>query len=89
MDMVYRKALRLNTGDVAAKGVGGIVNLQSNDVKKLERLPIYMFSIWEGPMQVRVMDTLGLRPGLRCRHHSCGYTNPRLSWLPAMLQHCK
>ena len=53
MDMVYRKALRLNTGDVAAKGVGGIVNLLSNDVKKLERLPIFMHSIWEGPMQVR------------------------------------
>ena len=53
MDMVYRKALRLNTGDVAAKGVGGIVNLQSNDVKKVERLPVYMHSIWEAPMQVR------------------------------------
>jgi hypothetical protein len=52
MDMVYRKALRLNSGDVAERGVGGIVNLQSNDVKKLERLPITMHGIWEGPLQV-------------------------------------
>jgi hypothetical protein len=53
MDMVYRKALRLNSGDVAAKGVGAIVNLQSNDVKKVEFLPVFMHSVWEGPMQVR------------------------------------
>ena len=52
MDMVYRKAMRLNSGDVAEKGVGGIVNLQSNDIKKLERLPITMHGIWEGPLQV-------------------------------------
>ena len=53
MDMVYRKALRLSSGDVAAKGVGAIVNLQSNDVKKLEFLPVFVHSIWEAPMQVR------------------------------------
>ena len=52
MDMVYRKALRLNSNDVAAKGIGGVVNLASNDVKKLERLPITMHGIWEGPLQV-------------------------------------
>ena len=28
MDMVYRKALRLGSGEVAARGVGGVVNLQ-------------------------------------------------------------
>ena len=53
MDMVYRKALRLNSSDVAAKGIGGVVNLAAMDVKKMERLPIFMFSVWEAPMQVR------------------------------------
>ena len=53
LDMVYRKALTLNSGDVAARGVGGIVNLVSNDVKKLEFLPVFMHGIWEAPMQAR------------------------------------
>ncbi len=54
MDMVYRKALRLGSGEVAAKGVGGVVNLQTNDVNKLERFPVYMHGIWEGPLQVLI-----------------------------------
>ena len=52
MDMVYSKALRLSTVNVAARGAGGIVNLQTNDVNKLERFPVYMHGIWEGPLQV-------------------------------------
>ena len=58
MDTVYRKALRLSGGDVAARGVGGVVNLQTNDVNKLERLPVYMHGLWEGPLQVRKLSTL-------------------------------
>ena len=54
MDMVYRKALRLGSGEVAARGVGGVVNLQTNDVNKLERFPVSMHGIWEGPLQVLV-----------------------------------
>ena len=55
MDMVYRKAMRLSSSDVAEKGVGGIVNLETNDVNKLERFPVYMHGIWEGPFQVPCM----------------------------------
>ena len=32
-DMVYRKSLRLAGSDIGRMGIGGIVNLQSNDIQ--------------------------------------------------------
>ena len=83
MDMVYRKALRLSSGEVAARGAGGVVNLQTNDVNKLERLPVYMHGIWEGPLQVLVSSSIQFPPSVflpllpaptDSRHQTCRST---------------
>jgi len=50
---VYRKGLRLRGADVSRMGVGGIANLQSNDVQKMARFALDINPIWDGPFQVR------------------------------------
>ena len=53
MDTVYRKALRLSGGDVSRMGVGGISNLQSNDIRHLEWVPMALTAMWQAPFEVR------------------------------------
>ena len=49
---MYRKGLRLRGADVSRMGVGGIANLQSNDVQKMARFALDINPIWDGPFQV-------------------------------------
>ena len=57
---MYRKGLRLRGADVSRMGVGGIANLQSNDVQKMARFALDINPIWDGPFQVRHNGALGL-----------------------------
>ena len=52
IDTIYRKALRMTSGDVSRMGVGGISNLQSNDVRHLEWLPMTLTAFWQAPFEV-------------------------------------
>ena len=60
-DLVYRKGLRLRGSDVSRMGVGGIANLQSNDVQKMARFALDINPIWDGPFQVRLQALAGLQ----------------------------
>ena len=52
IDTIYRKALRMSGGDVSRMGVGGISNLQSNDIRHLEWIPMALTSFWQAPFEV-------------------------------------
>ena len=56
--MLYRKALCVTCASRADQGIGGIVNLQSNDASKLWGLPQYLHILWSGPFQI--VTTMGL-----------------------------
>ena len=59
--MVYRKAMRLSGAEVARMGVGGIANLQSNDVQKMSRFRLDINPLWDAPFQVGIdSDDSGL-----------------------------
>ena len=53
-DMVYRKAMQLSSAEVARMGVGGIANLQSNDVQKMSRFRLDINPLWDAPFQVHM-----------------------------------
>ena len=55
IDTIYRKALRMSGGDVSRMGVGGISNLQSNDIRHLEWVPMALTAIWQAPFEVGVI----------------------------------
>jgi len=55
---LYKKALRISESAKARHGVGGIVNLQSNDASKLWDLPKYMHILWSGPLQIAIAMVL-------------------------------
>ena len=50
-DMVYRKAMQLSGAEVARMGIGGIANLQSNDVQKMARFRLDINPLWDAPFQ--------------------------------------
>lgn len=52
MQMLYRKSLRITSAVKSERGIGAIVNLQSNDASKLWSLPNYLHIIWSGPFQI-------------------------------------
>ena len=70
--MVYRKAMALSGAEVARMGVGGIANLQSNDVQKMSRFRLDINPLWDAPFQVRVWPparehvNASLRHSARC-----------------------
>ncbi len=43
----------MSGGDVSRMGVGGISNLQSNDIRHLEWIPMALTSFWQAPFEVR------------------------------------
>ncbi len=53
-DMVYRKAMQLSGAEVARMGIGGIANLQSNDVQKMARFRLDINPLWDAPFQASV-----------------------------------
>jgi hypothetical protein len=58
MDTIYRKSLRLSGGDVSRMGVGGISNLQSNDIRHLEWVPMALTAVWQAPFEVCFLPQL-------------------------------
>ncbi|GMH35949.1 hypothetical protein BSKO_03817 [Bryopsis sp. KO-2023] len=49
---VYRKSLRITASVKSDRGIGTIVNLQSNDASKLWGMPSYLHVLWSGPFQI-------------------------------------
>jgi len=66
--MVYRKAMALSGAEVARMGVGGIANLQSNDVQKMSRFRLDINPLWDAPFQVRVLHLLESVANASSRH---------------------
>lgn len=52
LDMLYRKSLRLGVDVRNARGIGTVVNLQSNDARKVWMMPVHIHTLWNSPFQV-------------------------------------
>ena len=52
LDMLYQKSLRLGVDVRNARGVGTVVNLQSNDASKVWMMPVHIHTLWNSPFQV-------------------------------------
>ncbi len=59
IDTIYRKTLRVSGGDVSRMGVGGISNLQSNDISHLQWVPMNLTAMWQAPFQVSLDPKYG------------------------------
>ena len=69
--MLYDKALRITEPAKAKHGVGGIVNLQSNDASKLWNLPSYIHVLWSGPLQIIICMALLVSHGQQMATSRC------------------
>ena len=56
MDMLYQKSLRVSVDVRNARGIGAMLNLQSNDASNVWQMPVNIHTLWNSPLQV----TLGL-----------------------------
>ena len=52
LDMLYQKSLRLGIDVRNARGIGTVVNLQSNDASKVWMMPVHIHTLWNSPFQV-------------------------------------
>ncbi len=52
IQLIYDKSLRVTGAVKAERGVGSIVNLQSNDAAKIWNMPLFLHVLWNGPFQV-------------------------------------
>lgn len=52
LDTIYRKSLRLSVDVRNARGIGTVVNLQSNDASKVWMMPTIIHMLWNAPFQV-------------------------------------
>lgn len=52
LDMLYQKSLRLGVDVRNARGIGTVVNLQSNDASKVWMMPVHIHTLWNSPFQV-------------------------------------
>ena len=57
LDMLYQKSLRLGIDVRNARGIGTVVNLQSNDASKVWMMPVHIHTLWNSPFQVSFADT--------------------------------
>ncbi|XP_022806581.1 multidrug resistance-associated protein 4-like [Stylophora pistillata] len=56
--LIYRKALRLSHVSFTKTTTGQIVNLVTNDIQRLESVPIFFHYIWVAPLMVIVIAIL-------------------------------
>ena len=56
--IIYRKALRLSNEAVLGYTIGKVVNLQTNDVSKLDNCVIFFHHIWIAPIQFLIVSYL-------------------------------
>ena len=80
-DMVYRKAMQLSGAEVACMGIGGIANLQSNDVQKMSRFRLDINPLWDAPFQASAAyefrrQRTSIDAITCCGNRSCASTNP-------------
>ena len=61
LDMLYQKSLRLGVDVRNARGVGTVVNLQSNDASKVWMMPVHIHTLWNSPFQVSLPYTSSAR----------------------------
>ena len=54
LDMLYQKSLRLGIDVRNARGIGTVVNLQSNDASKVWMMPVHIHTLWNSPFQVGI-----------------------------------
>ena len=82
--MVYRKAMQLSSAEVARMGIGGIANLQSNDVQKMSRFRLDINPLWDAPFQVQTMLLPCVSPAVARHMH------PQATAFPAVaaLERC-
>ena len=52
LDMLYQKSLRLGTDVRNARGIGTVINLQSNDAHKVWMVLVHLDMLWNSPLQV-------------------------------------
>ena len=57
LDMLYQKSLRLGVDVRNARGVGTVMNLQSNDASKVWMMPVHIHTLWNSPFQVIMFPT--------------------------------
>lgn len=50
--MLYQKSLQLGIDVRNARGIGTVVNLQSNDASKVWMMPVHIHTLWNSPFQV-------------------------------------
>ena len=50
--MLYQKSLRLGVDVRNTRGIGTVVNLQSNDASKVWMMPVHIHTLWNSPFQV-------------------------------------
>ena len=55
IDLIFRKSLRITSATKGSRGVGAIVNLQSNDGSKIWELIPYLHAMWSAPLQARLL----------------------------------
>lgn len=60
LDMLYQKSLRLGVDVRNARGIGTVVNLQSNDASKVWMMPVHIHTLWNSPFQVCEQTTIML-----------------------------
>ena len=82
LDTIYQKSLRLSVDARNARGVGAVVNLQSNDASKVWMMPTILHMLWNGPFQVcavfqsdacvSLLGSVWLLQQLSRRHICCG-----------------
>lgn len=75
--MLYHKSLRLGVDVRNARGVGTVVNLQSNDASKVWMMPVHIHTLWNSPFQVTAMSLC--RSGLPFSCLSASATSPTLA----------
>ena len=61
LDMLYQKSLRLGIDVRNARGIGTVVNLQSNDASKVWMMPVHIHTLWNSPFQVCKQTALTAR----------------------------
>lgn len=62
MDMLYQKSLRVSVDVRNTRGIGAMLNLQSNDASNVWQMPVNVHTLWSSPLQVSLPLVLAFPP---------------------------
>ncbi|KAK9817530.1 hypothetical protein WJX74_009211 [Apatococcus lobatus] len=90
IDLIFRKSLKITSATKGSRGVGAIVNLQSNDGSKIWELIPYLHAMWSAPLQMLVIMMLlvriiGLWPALAGLVATCSI-GPISAWISSKME---